>query len=149
VSSYISPTHPSQVVGYQSLPPHQLVDFIIPQQAPQMGAYPSMQQTSQCAQQGHYVQPQAYYPQLQQPQQPGRYPAKRPIGYVPQYDPQNQAQVVAQQYRMQQDQMQRQQIQQSGIQYKPNLQDNLRDSAAMVARAGAKYTVEDFLPKRR
>jgi hypothetical protein len=157
VSSYISSVHPSQVVGYQSLPINQMAALNIPQQAAQMGAYPSMQQTSQFAQQERHFQPQAYNSQLQQPQQPGKYyapiPVMQPIGYGPQYDPQNQAQVVAQQYRMQQDQMQRQQIEQSGMQYQPSLQDNLRNSAAMVPQANAanptsQFTVEDFLPQR-
>ena len=155
VSSYNSPTQPSQVVGHQSLPTNQMAAFSIPQQAPQMGAYPAMQQTSQFVQQGHHVQPQAYYPQFQQPKQSGRYytpiPAPQPNGYVTRYDPHNQAQIVAQQYRMQQGQMQGQQIQQSGMQYQPSLQDNLRNSAAMVAQANAansrpQFRVEDFLP---
>jgi hypothetical protein len=149
VSSYISPTHPSQVVDYQSLPAHQMAAFNIPQQAPQMRAYPSAQRASQFALQGYQVQPQVYCPQVQQPQQPGRYytpiSTQQPFGSAPKYDHQNQAQVVAQQYRMQQDQ-----IQPSGIQYQPSLQDNLRNSAAMVAQANAanpkpQFRLEDFL----
>jgi len=156
VSSYIPPTDSSQIIDYQSLPAHQMAAFSIPQQAPQMGAYPPVQQASQFARHGYRVQQQAYYPLVQQPQQPGGYytpiTAPQPSDYVPHYDPQNQAQVVAQQYCMQQGQIQRHQVQQASMQYQPNLQDNLRNSAAMVAQANAanpksQFRLEDFLPQ--
>jgi hypothetical protein len=149
---YGSPNNTCQATGQQSP-----AAFNVPQQFTQTGICSNTQQARQLAQQVHQVQPQSSYSPLQQPQPADRYytpiPASQPNGYVPRYDPQNQAQIVVQQHRMQQNQAQRQQIQQSGTQYQPTIQDNLTYSANMVAQANAanpkrQFRVEDFLNQR-
>jgi hypothetical protein len=156
-SSYGSPNNTCQAAGQQSPSIHQMAAFNVPQQFTQTGINSNTQQAWQLAQQVNQVQPQSYYPPLQQPQPTDRYyapiPAPQPNGYVPRYDPQNQAQIVVQQHQMQQNQVQRQQIQQSGTQYQPTIQDNLTYSANMVAQANAanpkrQFRVEDFLKQR-
>jgi hypothetical protein len=155
-SSYGSPNNASQGVGKQSPVTHHMAAFNIPQQSAQMGVYSDLQQAWHHTQQGQQVQPQVYYPPLQHAQQPVRYyspiPVPQPNGYFAQYDPQNQAQIVAQQHRMQQNQLRHQQIQQSGMQYQPTMEDNLNYNAKIIAQANAGntkrgFTVHDFTDK--